>query len=305
MCPNPGLVGCWFSNFEKVYPTETSAQAAARLPVQASNFMLQMKEEGRPVLWIGSAAMSNVTAVLTHGGVTPDAIVQSGGSPGRSDPTVQADAIACSSLLQLSLDHKIPLTFVSHDTGESPCLRWLDDSRSGEPLERLEVTDSGINLSRILQEFPRVLQLVIECTKFQVSHSLPKSFDGASYLHAPLTLLHALAPFESFRPLPVVPACVKCDSLIPASICLHGKEMQWCKECWGKWTVIVDRAAAEAAADSSWWRHPRMYCSHFRDMSLSSGDENNCQVTVGWMHEESAALFRVELLKLLSTEPPL
>ncbi len=256
------------------------------------------------MLWIGLAAMSNLRAVLRHGGARPDAIVQAGGSPGRTDPTVQADASACSSLLQASLEYGIPLTFVTNDTGESPCLRWFDDLRSGQPLQRLDVKGSGTNLSRVLQDFPHVLQLVIDCTQSQVSQSLPKSFEGASFLHAPLTLLHALAPLSSFSPLPVIPACVKCDSLIPASICSHGKEMQWCKECWGKWTVFTDRAGAEAVADTCWWHHPRMYCSHFRDSSQSSGDENNCSVTVGWMNEESTARFRAVLLMLLSAEPP-
>ena len=267
--------------------------------------MLQMKEESRPILWIGLAPMTNLLSVLRHGGVAPEAIVQSGGSPGRTDAIVQADASACSGLLQASLEHQISLTFVTSDTGESPCLRWFDDWRSGEPLQRLDVKDSGSSLSHVVRHFPRVLQLLVECTQTQVSQSLPKSFEGASFLHAPLTLLHALAPFYSFSPLPVISACVKCDSLIPASICSHGKEMQWCKECWGKWTVFVDRAGAEAAADSTWWHHPRMHSSHFRDLSHSSGDESNCSVTVGWIHEESAASFRAALLTLLSAEPPL
>ncbi len=287
-----------------MYPTETDAQATARLPVQVCNFMLQMKEEGRPLLWIGLASMSNLRAVLSHGGVAPDAIVQSGGSAGRTDPAVQADAGACSGLLQLSLELRIPLTFVTNDTGESPSLLWLDNLRSGQPLQRLAVNDSGTNLSLVLRDFPHVLQLVVDSTESQLSQSFPKSFEGASFLHAPLTLLHALAPVSSFSPLPVVPACVKCDSLIPASICSHGKEMQWCKECWGRWTVFVDRTEAEAAANVLWWHHSRMHGSHFRDMTLSSGDENNCSVTVGWMHEESATRFRAALLKLLSAEPP-
>jgi hypothetical protein len=46
-----------------------------------------------------------------------------------------------------------------------------------------------------------------------------------------------------------------------------------------------------------------MYGSHFRDSSHSSGDENNCSVTVGWMNEESTARFRAALLMLLSAEP--
>jgi hypothetical protein len=297
-------VGSGFSNFDRVYPTETDAQAVARLPVQACNFMLQMKEEGRPVLWIGLAAMSNLRAVLRHGGVAPNAIVQYGGSSGRTDPVVLADASACSGLLQLSLELGIPLTFVTTDTGESPCLRWLDDVRSGEPLERLDVKDSGFSLLRALQNFPRVLQLVVECTQTQVSQSLPTSFEAASFLHAPLTLLHALAPFSSFLPLPVVRACVKCDSLIPASICSHGKEMQWCKECYGRWSVFVDTAAAEAASNPLWWNHPRMYSSQYRDISLSGGDESNCSVTIGWLQECSATLFRDALRDLLKAEPP-
>jgi len=297
-------VGSGFSNFDRVYPVESDAQAITRLPAQACNFMLQMKEEGRPVLWIGLAAMSNLQAVLRHGGVSPDAIVQSGGSPGRTDPVVLADASACSGLLQLSMELGIPLTFVTTDTGESACLRWLDDVSSGEPIERLNEKDSGTSLLRALQNFPRVLQLVVECTQFQVSQGLPKSFDTASFLHAPLTLLHALAPFSSFLPLPVVRACVKCDSLIPASICSHGKEMQWCKECWGRWSVFVDTAAAEAASSPLWWNHPRMYGSQYRDISLGSGDDNHCSVTIVWIDEGSATLFSAALLDLLKAEPP-
>ena len=303
-CPNPGLVGCGFTVFEKIYPPETETQAIARLPVQACNFMLQMKEEGRPVLWIGLAAMSNLRSVLSHGGVTPNAIAQMGGSPGRTEPTIQFDACACSGLLQYSLDLGIPLTFVTTDTGESPGLRWFDDFRCGQPLDRLDVQAPGISLLDALRQFPHVLQIVVECTKSHLSGGLPESFEGASFLHAPLTLLHALAPFGSFLPLPTVPACVKCDSLIPASICSHGKEMRWCKDCWGKWTTTADRAAAEAAADSAWWHHPRMYGSYYRDISLSDGDENNCSVSVGWMPEEAITHFRAALLKLLSAEPP-
>ena len=149
-------MGCGFSNFDRVYPVESDAQAITRLPAQACNFMLQMKEEGRPVLWIGLGAMSNLRAVLRHGGVAPDAIVQSGGSPGRTDPVVLADASACSALLQLSMELGIPLTFVTTDTGESACLRWLDDVTSGEPLERLNVKDSGTSLLPALHNFPRV-----------------------------------------------------------------------------------------------------------------------------------------------------
>jgi hypothetical protein len=313
-CPNPGLVGCGFTVFDKIYPPETDTQAMARLPVQACNFMLQMKEEGRPVLWIGLGAMSNLRSVLSHGGVTPNAIVQMGGCPGRTEPTVQSDACACNSLLQYSLDLGIPLTFVTNDTGESPGLLWLDDVRHGggqgqrqgqrQPLDRLDVKAAGTSLLGVLREFPNVLRIVVECTECHVSGGLPKSFEGASFLHAPLALLHALAPIAPFVPLSVVPACVKCDSLIPASICSHGKEMRWCKDCWGKWTVTVDRAAAEAAADASWWHHPRLYNSYYRDISVSSGDENNCSVTVGWMPEESVAHFRTALLKLLCPDPP-
>jgi hypothetical protein len=260
-----------------------------------------MKEEGRLVLWIGLAAMSNVRGVLMHGGVIPDAIVQSGGSPGRADSVVQCDASACSSLLQLSLDYGIPLTFVTTDTGESPSLRWLDDLRSGDSLE---LKDAAVSLAHDLQQFRRVRELVTACTLSHPSLGLPRTFEGESFLHAPLTLFHALSPYDSFLPLPVVSACVKCDSLIPASICCHGKEMQWCKECWGRWSILVDRRKAEAAAVPAWWLHSRMFNSHYRDASLSSGDDDNCSVTVGWLSEETGLLFRAALVKLLSAEPP-
>jgi hypothetical protein len=304
-CPNPAPISCGFSNFEKVFPTETDAQASARLPAQACNFMLQMKEQGRPVLWIGLAAMSNLRAVLAHGGAAPDAVVQLGGAAGRADAAVRADASACSSLLQMSFDSNIPLTFITTDTGESPCLRWLHDFRAGQPMERLDTQAPATNLKKQLRQFPRVLQLVVECTQSCVSQGLPKSFEDASHLHAPLALLHALAPFYGFSPLPVVAARVTCDSLIPSSTCSHGREMQWCKECWGKWTVFVDRAAAERAADELWWCHPRMHSCHLRDAASSGGDPENCSVTVGWMREESGARFRAALLQLLSAEPPL
>ncbi len=305
-CPCPAPLACGFANFEKVYPAETDAQATARLPVQVCNFMLQMKEQGRPVTWVGLAAMSNLQAVLAHGGAAPDAVLQLGGSAGRTDAAVRADARACSSVLQMSSDSSIPLTFVTTDTGESPCLRWLHDVAAGQPLHRLDVDEraAGTSLRAQLRQFPRILQLVAECVQAEPSLSLPRSFEDASFLHAPLVFLHALAPFYGFSPLPVVAACVKCDCLIPSSMCAHGKEMQWCKECWGKWTVFVDRAAAQAAATASWWQHPRMHCSHFRDAASSGGDGSNCSVTVGWMQEESGAKFRAALLTLLSADPP-
>jgi hypothetical protein len=318
-CPNPAPVACGFSNFEKVQPSETDAQATARLPVQVSNFMLQMKEQGRAVLWVGLAAMSNLRAVsralpsdyfcktlfqvLAHGGAAPDAIVQLGGAAESADAAVRADARACSDLLQMSLVNNIPLTFITTDTGDSPCLRWLDDYRAGQPLERLDAQLPGTNLKKQLRQFPRILQLVVECVLPEGSPGLPKFFAEASYLHAPLVLLHALAPFSGFSPVPVVAACVTCQSLIPCSICSHGREMQWCKECWGKWTVSVDKAAAERVASAAWWQHPRLHSCRLRDAAANGGDPDNCSVTVGWLGEESGASFRTALLQLLSAEP--
>jgi hypothetical protein len=243
--------------------------------------------------------------VLAHGGATPDAIVQLGGSADTADAAVRCDALACSAVMQLALDHNVPLTFVTTDTGASPFLRWLCDYRQGEPLQRLEAPAPGIDLKQQLRQFPRVLQLVVECVQADVSPGLPTSFEDASYLHAPLVLLHALAPFSGFSPLPVVAARVTCDSLIPSSICAHMREMQWCNECWGRWTVFVDTAAAECAADAAWWLHPRMYSARLRDAAASGGDPNNCSLTVGWVSEELSARFRTALLQLLSTQPPL